>query len=422
MTLSAPASDPTSSYEPAAETVAAGPLAILFHRFGPYHRARIEGAAQFGPVLAIEMSSRTSVYAWDPVELSGDVRRETLFKDSDSREQDFATLYARIDQVLSEARPCAVAVNGWSDNGALASLLWCRKNAVPAIVMSETQERDFARVGWKEWIKRRIVGGFSAGFGGGHNHTAYLAKLGLPRDSLFIGYDAVDNAHFREKSAAARQDPAAARATHGIPERPFILTSNRFIEKKNLARVLDAFALYRKEAPQTSRLWDLVLLGDGDLRADLEARVAEHGLQDHVHFCGFRQYDELPAWYGLTDLFLHASTTEQWGLVVNEAMAAGLPVVVSEACGSSELVADGESGYRFDPLEMRQLADILLKMAADPEKLSAMGERGAELIADYSPATFGEGIWRAVEAARRNGAKPLNFLDALIVRYCHPRS
>ena len=79
---------------------------------------------------------------------------------------------------------------------------------------------------------------------------------------------------------------------------------------------------------------------------------------------GFKQYDELPIYYGLAGAFIHASTTEQWGLVVNEAMAAGLPVIVSERCGCApDLVENGRNGFTFDPYDVDALTHLMLKMA-----------------------------------------------------------
>ena len=79
---------------------------------------------------------------------------------------------------------------------------------------------------------------------------------------------------------------------------------------------------------------------------------------------GFKQYHDLPAYYGLAGAFVHTSTVEQWGLVVNEAMAAGLPVLVSRNCGcAADLVQDGVNGFAFDPLDGDRMAALLTKVA-----------------------------------------------------------
>ena len=140
----------------------------------------------------------------------------------------------------------------------------------------------------------------------------------------------------------------ALRQRLGLPERYF-LASARFIEKKNLSGLLHAYAAYRRATPDDP--WSLVVLGDGELRPELERLRGELGLDDVVSFPGYRSYQELPAYYGLASCFVHASTTEQWGLVVNEAMAAGLPVLVSNRCGCAanlvqeDGVQEGGNGF-----------------------------------------------------------------------------
>ena len=145
--------------------------------------------------------------------------------------------------------------------------------------------------------------------------------------------------YFAEQAANVRAIwPKRSAHSLGLPERYF-LASARFVPKKNLLRLLEAYAGYRRRAGADA--WHLVLLGDGELRGDIERRSALPDLAGAVILPGFRQYDELPAYYGLARAFVHASTTEQWGLVVNEAMAAGLPVLVSDRCGCApDLVED----------------------------------------------------------------------------------
>ena len=98
-------------------------------------------------------------------------------------------------------------------------------------------------------------------------------------------------------------------------------------------------------------------------------------LDRSVRLPGFRQYDELPAYYGLAEAFVHASRTEQWGLVVNEAMASGLPVLVSRQCGCApELVAHGTNGYQFDPNDQVALARCMAEITRDEEHRQMMGQ------------------------------------------------
>jgi len=145
--------------------------------------------------------------------------------------------------------------------------------------------------------------------------------------------------------------------------------------------------------------WDLVLLGDGPLRESLNSQLLTLNLHRHVHLPGFKQYDELPVYYALAKAFVHVSRTEQWGLVVNEATASGLPVIVSSRCGCvPELVRD--NGFTFDPMNQHQLASRLFEMASSSQDERERLEHASLRIAtNLGPNRFGEGLKRAATMA-----------------------
>jgi 1,2-diacylglycerol 3-alpha-glucosyltransferase len=373
-------------------------VAVIFHRFGPYHRARLAAAARVFDVLGVEEAPETSEYDWDEVGTGDAFRRITLLGRGDRPVQPAREIARRTTAVLEREQPVAVVIPGWSDPAALAALRWGLENGVPAVVMSESTSFDEPRRGWKEWIKTRVVRRCAAGLVGGEPHAEYLAALGMPRERIFSGYDAVDNTHFAFGAAAARADGEIARARLLLPERYF-LASSRFVPQKNLSGLLTAYTAYRRTVG--SGAWKLVLLGDGPLRPALTEQIAALDLATDVLLPGFKQYGELPAYYGLASAFVHASTTEPWGLVVNEAMAAGLPVLVSERCGCvRELVVEGENGWTFPPADPAALTVFFTRTAAcDASALAAMGAASQRRIADWSPEAFAANLERAVLTA-----------------------
>jgi glycosyltransferase involved in cell wall biosynthesis len=297
--------------------------------------------------------------------------------------------------------------------------------------MSESTQWDDVRNPIKEFIKRRIIGLFSASLVGGTPHRAYVQELGMPSDRIFLGYDAVDNLFFSDEARKI----GASSSELGKKIKPYFLASARFIEKKNLPRLLRAYALYhRKVESRESRVegidsgfrsqgsslpdpFDLVLLGDGAQRSELEKLRSELGLADCVQMPGFKQYEELPFYYAHAGAFIHASTTEQWGLVVNEAMASGLPVLVSNRCGcAADLVKDGENGWTFDPIDEVQIADLMLRISSDEDALERMGSRSRKIIAEWGPDRFASGVKSAVEAALASPRKKAGLLDQLILK------
>jgi 1,2-diacylglycerol 3-alpha-glucosyltransferase len=422
-------------------------IAVLFHRLGPYHFARLRAAGRLLPIVAIESSGVDETYAWDVVAGADHFERVTLFDRADAQKLPAAEVASRVGLALGKVRPAVVVVPGWADFAALGALRWCLQNHVPAIVMSESTAWDETRVAWKEWFKRRIVGLCSAALVGGTPHKDYMVQLGMPAERVFLGYDAVDDSYFADKVAEVRSRESEIRARHGLPEKYF-LASARFVEKKNLPRLLQAFARYRELAakvenrkqpgevasqrlhgPGKAEIWDLVLLGDGPLKSDLCHLISDLRLDACVHLPGFKQYDELPVYYSLASAFVHASATEQWGLVVNEAMASGLPVLVSNRCGcAQDLVQEGKNGFTFDPYNVEQLAQLMLKLSPlNPEKgrgphgalrpqLSAFGSESHRIISQWGPERFAKGLHDAVQTVLKNPASNASLMDRLILR------
>jgi glycosyltransferase involved in cell wall biosynthesis len=190
------------------------------------------------------------------------------------------------------------------------------------------------------------------------------------------------------------------------------------VEKKNLSGLIQAYARYRELASNTegeerkAEIFNLVLLGDGLLKPSLCRLISELDLQDVVHLPGFKQYNELPVYYALASAFVHASTTEQWGLVVNEAMASGLPVLVSNRCGCAmELVQEERNGFTFDPLNTEQLARLMVKISAFSFPLSEFGSASRQIAETYGTLAFGEGLYQAVSCALRLPSNPSKWLD-----------
>jgi len=402
-------------------------LAVLFHRLGPYHHARLAAAAmkrdsteegKFS-LVTVQGCSMDKTYAWDKVSAAEHFSVDTLFQEGDSDDQPRGEVLRRMTDTLNQIKPAIVVVPGWTDSMALSALAWCGSNQVPAVCMSESTEWDLKRSSWREAVKRRIVGLCSAALVGGRPHKDYMVKLGMDPDRIFSGYDAVDNHYFAEKAEEGRKEKTVNRKQLALPENYF-LASARFVEQKNLPRLLEAYALYRKKSQTGSSLstvWDLVLLGDGPLRPELCRLISELQLGACVHLPGFKQYHELPVYYALAGAFVHASTMEPWGLVVNEAMASGLPVLVSNRCGcAADLVQEGKNGFTFDPGQAEQLAALMLRISASDFPLANFADESRRIIADWGTERFAAGLKAAADKAVQVGPACGSRTAQLLVR------
>jgi 1,2-diacylglycerol 3-alpha-glucosyltransferase len=407
-------------------------VAVVFHHIGPYHHARLNAAADRLSVTGIEWSAK-GYDAWGAAEAPARYTRVSLFTEAADHYSGSRQRRETFRSALEQTKPDVVAVNGWNNFGSVAAADCCVRRGIPMVVMSESSREDEPRSWWKESIKRRIIGVYSTALVGGQRHVDYLVELGMPRDRIFIGYDVVDNAYFARRALEIRnshlrrgyggQAASEIRKKYGLPENYF-LSSARFIEKKNLLRLIRAYAEYRQlcrasvsdaERSQEKAPWDLVLLGDGPLRETLNSELSTLNLHAHVYLPGFKQYDELPVYYTLAKAFVHASTSEQWGLVVNEAIASGLPVIVSERCGCvPELVQD--NGLIFDPVNEDEFAARLLEIASlSDHDLECFRKASHRIAARFGPDRFAEGLERAATMAMNLTQKRSGLIDRALL-------
>lgn len=357
-------------------------IAVIFDNFGPYHLARLTALHAHCDLTAIELYQTSAEYDW--------LSRGTVAFSCQTLaqpDQAGAEMLPMLRVALDAARPEAIFVPGWSSKAAIATLRWAQAAGVPAILMSDSRAEDARRHWLAEWIKRQIVAGFSGALVAGTAHRDYACALGVPEACIETGYDVVDNSHFATGAEAARAAEVRMRAALGVPA-AYFLVSARFIEKKNLGFLLNAYGLYRSQC--TGVPLDLVIIGDGPLRATLEAQRRVLGLEAHVQMPGFIHYESLPAYYGLATALVMPSISDQWGLVVNEAMASGLPVLVSNGSGAAQdLVAHGINGYTFNPSRIEELAGQMDALSNAPApRLAQMGAASQTIIESYTPQSF----------------------------------
>ena len=398
-------------------------IAGIIANLVPYHHARWEAYARLSgaDIHLVALTERDPFKAleYNPDNGSQSYLQHTLFKGSHGEALSKKTLRHRLFEALDAINPDVLCVSGWGLPFSLAAINWAILKGVPIVMLSESNEFDEVRSFIKEYIKRRIISLCSAGLAGGSPQAEYLVKLGMPKGMVFQGYDVVDNSYFLRAAEVSRV------SSRGISQNYFLACA-RFGRKKNLSGLLRAYALYRKELITSSndRIsttalpdFDLIIAGDGEERAHLEKTIRECGISNHVHLVGAKGYEELPFYYAHAGAFIHASTTEQWGLVVNEAMASGLPVLVSNRCGcAKDLVQDGVNGWTFDPADEGRMADLMKIVVVNEDQRLRMGVKSREMISEWGPERFARGIDSAVNAAFSSPVKNSSFVDRLMIQ------
>lgn len=385
-------------------------LAILTRQIGHYHDARYRGAASAIDRVTVISTANQGGFAEFLAEDTGSYAVEKLFADRAAYDAAVSSgaLRPRLEAALEELAPDVIAISGWSNPESVIAIRWARERGVRLVMMSETQGDDAARSFLREAVKKRIVSACDAALVGGPPQAIYIQQLGIPEDRVFMGYNAVDNAHFAAKASEARAKAESLRQELALPDR-YIIASCRFIAKKNLPNLVLAYADVARASDKP--LPDLLILGDGETRAEIEQAARDGGVADRLHLPGYRGYEALPALYALAELFVHVSTVEQWGLVINEAMASGTPVLASEPCGATRsLITDGASGIVVEPTR-GGIADGLIRFyAMSDDARQAMADEAAMAVADWGPARFGNGMLAAaqcaLEAPRRGKLAP----------------
>ena len=195
----------------------------------------------------------------------------------------------------------------------------------------------------------------------------------------------------------------------------YILTIGRQIPKKNFLFLLNAYQDY---ASKTTKPKELILVGDGPDHESLVEFSKQNGLKT-VTFLPFKSQDELKNIYQRADYFILPSRHgETWGLVVNEAMVSGLPVIVSDQVGcASTLVKDGVNGYKFSPNSVNELTDLLIKMdALGAKERKEMGEKSKEIINDWGLERFCLGAYDAIQFVSGSADKNPSMITRLIIK------
>jgi 1,2-diacylglycerol 3-alpha-glucosyltransferase len=379
-------------------------FALCFTNFGPYHLARLRALAtrlnaQGARLIGYEVAGSEQRYPWQQSRSDELFEWITLFPDRALETIPAGECRAAITSALDRDRPDAIGSVGYARPESMAAARWARSQGLPAVLMSESQAIDRPHRWWKELIKQQRLHWFDAALVGGPTHRDYLVQLGLPAARIVLGYNAVDNDFFAENTRIWRANPTGR---SGLPPAPYFLTVCRFVPEKNLIRLIMAFARYRAQCDPAST-WDLVLCGDGPLASQIEQAIVQSRCAQAIHRPGFLQCSELPRWYAHAGAFILPSLSEPWGLVVNEAAASSLPLLVSSRAGCAPVLVpqpDSTTGSQFDPFDVDSLTQKLAWIASlTDQDRHTMGEKAAETVSHWGPDRFAEGALEAIDIA-----------------------
>jgi glycosyltransferase involved in cell wall biosynthesis len=295
--------------------------------------------------------------------------------------------------------PDAILLFGYKYQSHLRLLLSSRLGHIPIIFRGDSHDigrRPGPRNFGSRLARRVIFRRFNACLAVGRANTHYLRSSGVADDKIFFAPHAVDNERFRSTATAATNDALAWKKDLGIDaSRPVILFAGKLDLKKRPLDLLHAFRI-----AITGSSWPiqpaLLFVGSGDLGNQLHA-VAGADINKNIFFAPFQNQSRMPMIYAAGDLFVLPSSSETWGLAVNEAMNAGLPAIVSSHVGCGpDLVIEGETGWVFKAGNVHALSDTITHALSDRARLRVMGAAARDRVALYSYEAATNGLLAAL--------------------------
>ena len=354
---------------------------------------------------------------WD-VPLLGGYRHEFLPRLRDKGRTGVATplnhgIFTRLKGTRDSPAFDVLWVHGYSTLNALQAMLAAKALGIPVLLRAESRESSSPRSLWRRLVKRLLFlvlrNLVDAVLPIGTRNAAYWRTHLGPHLPQFLMPYAVDNQYFFSRSQAAAESRHLLREDLQLdPARPVVLFVSKLQPRKRCADLLEAY-LRLASAPGIEPHPYLIIVGDGEQRPVLERRARESGCQS-IRFCGFRNQSELPGFFDLATVFVLPSQDEPWGLIVNEVLNAGRPVIVSSDVGCQpDLITDGVEGCVFPPGDIAALTQALQRVLASPQTAAAMGDRARERIAAWNFEQDVHGLKSAIAHVTRR----LGSLDRL---------
>lgn len=285
-------------------------------------------------------------------------------------------------------------LGGWDEPSYFMLWFWgvLRRKKIIFWIESTAFERD--RRGLKEAYKKVLLKYAKGCIVPGDRASDYCVELGMDPEQIFRAPNATDGAFYANRANELRQKRSVIRNHLGI-EGVIILFVGRLVEEyKGVSTLIEAFSRLKSKEKSVN----LVVVGDGPSRTSYESLAKNLNVRN-VYFLGEMNVEQLSQVYSVADIQVLPSRCEPWGFVLNEGMEFGLPLVVSEAVGAgADLVRPGENGFVFPVGKSDKLAEILQLLVRDESLRKRMGEKSKEIIRDFTPEAWAEGVVKAIEA------------------------
>jgi L-malate glycosyltransferase len=357
-------------------------VAFVWENFGPLHVDRCEAVMRRGfEVVGIEFASQSNTYEWLPT--SPKFRKITLFKSLADENIDEIGLFRALVSICRRSRAEHIFFCHYIKPAVFFSALAMRGIGRHVYTMNDSKFDDIPRNFWREMLKRQLLKPYHGCLAAGTRSQDYVRFLGIRPERIARGYDTISVQRMGQRSTIM---PSVAVS---FDDRHFTIIA-RLVEKKNHKVALQAYSTYVSQNANPRRL---MICGSGLLEEELKAQAKSLSLESLVTFTGFIQTDEVSRILSSTLALILPSTEEQFGQVVLEAIAMGVPALVSEACGArDELVRNGVNGFVFEPTNSEGLAWFMSILSRDQNLWRQMAVATQNFIPLCDVEGFADGV------------------------------
>jgi glycosyltransferase involved in cell wall biosynthesis len=317
----------------------------------------------------------------------------------------------RIWSEIRSGKYDAVWLHGYNYAASLIAFAAARSKRLPVLMRSDTH-LGLQKPAWRRAARNQVLSVFyrqvDAFLAIGSANRTYYGALGVPESRIFDTPFAVDNTRFIAGATVTAAERREIRCHYGLPpDGVVVLFASKLTRWKHPETVIRAADAIRAAGKTVT----VFMVGSGEMETDL--RVLAENYQTTVVFAGFVNQRELPQVYAASDIFVLPAENESWGLVVNEAMCAALPVVVSNQVGcAADLVKDGVNGYLVPPGDEHALTNAIRRLLVDESTRKQMGEASRSLISRWSYEQCRGGIKAALEAVAQPSRRCLGLARA----------
>jgi L-malate glycosyltransferase len=359
-------------------------ILFVWEKFGPYHMDRCEALARhYGgarEVIGVEVASFGQFYLWDPTGPGRHFQKITLYPRKAREDVGQFRYFRALVAACIRSRAEHIFLCGFEIPAIFITAVILRLLGRRVVVMQDSKFDDKPRTLAKEWLKAGLYRPYHAALVGSPRSRSYFEFLGFSPNRIFLGYDVVS---FDRILRLAGAEPAPGGVPHG--DRHFTIIA-RFVPAKNLRFALESYSAYRQNHPVRPR--DLHLCGSGTLEGELRDLIARLGLEG-VHFRGYLQEQDIAKTLASTLALILPSVEEPFGLVVNEALAMGVPAIVSENCGARDLlVRQAVNGYVIEPDNIAGLAHLMMVLDRDGTEWSRLATNTRQFRGEADTARF----------------------------------